>query len=72
LSSGQRPKHTAYASQCMFSRLERDVEVEKFCVCLRRFGMVSPERSVSAIYRSCESLDRDNMRERDELVVFVL
>jgi hypothetical protein len=56
----------------MFSRLERDVEVEKFCVCLRRFGMVSPERSVSAIYRSCESLDRDNMRERDELVVFVL
>jgi hypothetical protein len=25
LSSDQRPKHTAYASQCMFSRLERDV-----------------------------------------------
>ena len=27
-----KPKHTAYASQCMFSRLERDVGFGKGCV----------------------------------------
>jgi hypothetical protein len=32
LSSGQRPKQTAYASPCMFSRLERD-----FLLCVFTF-----------------------------------
>jgi len=36
LSSGQRPKHTAYASPCMFSRLER-VFVGCFWVCQRTY-----------------------------------